>query len=285
MRKKNFRLYLAHRLKSDKLFSCIIFAYAFFCLSSFIYFAIEGQVRNTLMCLLFVLFVPLMLVLEKVLKVRFVALFSAVVLFIAAGSILGGCYDHYTLVPWFDLLLHCLSGFIFARLGFALLELFIGEPMGTKSFFACLLFGAAVSLAIATLWELFEYAGTALFGLDMQEDKIIGGFNSYLLSGTHSETFDVDGIIKTVIYYGNGQTLVLDGYLDIGLIDTIGDMAICTLGVAVYAVAFVIDWFKGKKRLYNAFIPKLDRIAPELKHEEYAAAQRAKWEASPQSTE
>lgn len=272
MQKRTFKLYFQNRMKSGKSFPLVLSIFLIFCFSSFVYFTVIGQVRNCLMCLLFTLFVPLMLFLENKLKVKFVTLFSAIVLFIPTGSILGACYNLYTIIPWFDILLHGLSGFIFACLGFMLMELMIGESQDKKKFFACLLFGVMFSLAIAVLWELYEHAAGALLGSDMQEDKIISGFGSYLLSGNHNEVFEVDGITKTIIYYGNGKTLAIDGYLDIGLFDTIGDMAVCTLGALIYTLALVVDWFKCKKRLYRLVVPQLDRIPPEIKQEEFQLA-------------
>lgn len=256
MHKPTYFFYLAKRTKESKPFFAVILLFAMFCIASFIYFLVIGQIRDSIMALVFTLFIPLIFLLERWLKLQFVTPFIACVLFIAIGSILGAGYNLYTIVPFFDTILHCISGFIFACLGFALLQLFIGKAENKRTFGACLLFGFVFSLAIAVLWELFEYFGTAALGLDMQEDTIVHSFNSYLLSGTHSKTFDVEGITQTIIYFGNGKTLTLDGYLDLGLIDTIADMAICLFGSIIYLVTISIDWCK-KKVLFRAFIPKL----------------------------
>ena len=93
----------------------------------------------------------------------------------------------FTIIPFFDALLHCITGFVFACIGFAVPKLFVGEPQSGRMLAVCLLFGFFFSLAIAVLWELFEFAGTSLLGFDMQEDTVVDGFGSYLLSGTHSE--------------------------------------------------------------------------------------------------
>ncbi|MDE6677390.1 MAG: hypothetical protein K2K12_06760, partial [Clostridia bacterium] len=45
--------------------------------------------------------------------------------------------------------------------------------------------------------------------------------------------------------------------LDIGLIDTICDMAICSGGAVLVSIIVAIDWFADKKKyLYRFFIPK-----------------------------
>lgn len=256
---RSYFTYIKNRSKTCAPFVFVLSAYALFCIASFIRFLVVGQTRNAVMSILFTLLVPVVFLLEKLLNMKFVTPFISAVLFIAAGSILGSCYNLYTTVPCFDAILHTVSGFAFACLGFALLELFIGEAKTAKQFWACLLFGFAFSLAIALLWELFEWMGTRFFGFDMQEDTIIYSFKSYLLSGTHNEAFDVDGIIKTVIYLSDGNTVTINGYLDTGLIDTIGDMTVCFVGAVVYVVAIAIDWFKRKvlfRHLVPAIVPR-----------------------------
>ena len=46
--------------------------------------------------------------------------------------------------------------------------------------------------------------------------------------------------IESVIVNGEDWTEKLGGYLDIGLIDTMGDMMIETFGAVVYAVVFAL---------------------------------------------
>jgi len=124
---RSYFVYVKNRSKSCISFACTLTVYALFCIGSFIWFLIDGQTRNAVMSALFLLFIPLIFLLEKLLSMKFVTPFIALVLFIAAGSILGSCYNLYTTVPCFDAILHTVSGFAFACLGFALLEMFIGE--------------------------------------------------------------------------------------------------------------------------------------------------------------
>lgn len=39
----------------------------------------------------------------------------------------------------------------------------------------------SLTLAIAAVWEFYEYAMDTFFGMDMQQDTIVSGINSYLL--------------------------------------------------------------------------------------------------------
>lgn len=248
--------HIRRRSEESKSYLVVLSVYAAFCLASAVYFFAVGQIRNGSMSLAFILFAPLFFFVEKLLRVTFPTAFAAAALFVAAGGILGTCYDLYTFVPCFDTVLHGVSGFVFACFGFSVLQLFIGVPQDKKSFFACLLFGLSFSLAIALIWELFEYMSSCLFGADMEEDTIIRSFGSYLLAGGHAEIVKVEDIVKTVVYLRNGQTITIDGYLELGLIDTIGDMAICLVGGLVFLLAFTIDRFTGE-RLSRAFLPRL----------------------------
>ncbi len=231
----------AKRLLQRRGVAAVLAAYVLFLLFSVVWFAANGQARNALLSAAYLLIAPAFLLIERAFRLKFGAVFAALLFFLAAGGILGSSYDVYTALPCFDDILHGLSGVIFACAGFGLAQKVFAKDGAGKSFFACLAAGFVFTLAVASLWELFEYASYAFFGIDMQEDTLIHGFASYFLAGSHNATVVVDGIEKTVIYYGNGQTLVLDGYLDIGMYDTLNDITVCFLGGLAWVAVLLID--------------------------------------------
>lgn len=236
------------RLKQDPMTCIILILFFIFCIASGIYFSAMGQTRNALMSFIYILFAPAALLAEYLIRFRFPALFNLLLYFLIAGGILGSCYDVYYSIPCFDEILHGISGLLFAAVGFTLMKRILGNDRSKKNFFLCLLVGALLSLTIANLWEMFEYASYALFGIDMQEDMIINGFSSYFLNGTHSKTVVIDGIVKTVIYLSDGSTYVIDGgYLDIGMYDTLNDMLVCLIGCIIFVVILLIDHKCGGK--------------------------------------
>lgn len=254
---KNFGARMFARIKEAKVNDVLLAIYALFCIGSAIYFGVIGQTRNCLLSVGLTLIAPLFLVIEGFLRIKVPALFAGIVLFVAAGSILGSCYDLYTSVPWFDTLLHTISGFIFPCLGFALLQLFIGLPDTRKKFWACVLFGVLFSLALAVLWELVEYAASEIGGFDMEEDTLITSFGSYYLSGNHNETVSIENITETWIFFGDGEKYIIEGgYLELGLIDTIVDMAVCFAGAMLFLVVEGIDGSFGGK-LAKFLIPEV----------------------------
>ncbi len=238
--------YAISRLKNPIFFACMV-VFISFSFASLIYFSIISMVRNAIISLLCVLLaLPVFLGGELLLKVKLPNAFLCVlVVFSASGILLGPCYDLYTILPWWDDMLHTVSGAIFTCIGYAIARPHVKDVTTKKGKVACLIFGITFTLAIALVWEIYEYVGSAL-GFDMQEDSIVTSFDSYLLSGTHSETFVVDGIEKTIIYYGNGNQFVIDGYIDIGLFDTLNDMLVCLIGAIVLCVPLGICIAKDK---------------------------------------
>lgn len=254
MNNPTFREYLKSK-KSCSGFIVIISLYLAFLTFSAIYWIINFHLRNLCMSIGYMLFVPAIFILEYFLKLRVGAIFTGLLLFIATTSILGSCFNFYTTIPFLDLIQHCVAGVAFAALGFALANLFFGVSDQKKSFFGCLLFGVFFSLAIATLWEIFEYS-LSFLGFDMMEDTYVNQINSYLLSGSHNQAVNLENITQTQIIYDNGKSYVVNGYVDIGLIDTLGDMIICSIGAVVFALVSIISYYKAPC-INRALIPQL----------------------------
>lgn len=252
---KKLKDYVKERV-ANKAFSTIIIIYILFCIFSSIFWIVDFQIRNLCMSVAFMGFVPLLLFVEYKIKFRCGALFTAGVLFIAIGSLLGSCFNFYTIIPFFDTILHGMSGLLFACLGFTLAEKFFGRVDSIRKFFGCAVFALCFSLAIAVVWEIFEYICTVFFGFDMMEDSLVRNINSYFLAGSHTETVTLNGISQTIIHYGEGQTFVINGYLDLGLVDTLTDMIICTLGSIVFMIISIIS-YKYCPKINESLIPQI----------------------------
>lgn len=247
--------YMKVRLK-NKCFIIMLSIFVAFAFSSIVYFAVIGQIRNLLLALACTLLaIPVFVIGEYVLKLEIVPFIELLLLvLITGGVLLGPCYDWYFKFPWWDDILHGLSGTIFMCFGVSIMEK-ISRRDYKDNAVTCLVGGFFFCLGILFLWEMFEYFGTTFLHLDMQEDCLIYSFNSFFLAGSHNEVMTIDGITKTVIYYGDNQSLVLDGYLDIGLYDTLNDLLVGMIGALIGVVALVIN--KGIHRsLEKYIIPK-----------------------------
>lgn len=238
----------------------ILGAYVVLCLASAVYFTVCFHARSLAMSLCFMLFAPLLLVAEHLIGCRFGGGLLGGVLFVALGAIAGSSFDLYVTVPFFDTVLHGLSGVLFASVGFGVARRCFGASRGRAAFVGCLLFAVCFSLAVALVWELFEYACTALLGIDMMDDTFVSEIRSHVLAGTRTQLVTIDGITETVIRYADGKTYTLAGYLDLGLIDTVSDMIICTVGAGLFALLALIGHTRAP-RLLAAVTPTLTRTA------------------------
>ena len=94
-------------------------------------------------------------------------------------------------------------------------------------------------MAIAVLWEFCEFGADTFLGMDVQDDTVVYSLTSYLLGNTLGVTGSIENIQSVVV---NG--VALPGYIDIGLIDSMLDMLLETLGAIVTCL---IIWFdKGR---------------------------------------
>ena len=86
-------------------------------------------------------------------------------------------------------------------------------------------------MMVAALWEITEFTIDRVFNIDMQKDTIIGEINSTLLSS------DGKSVVKKKINNMKIGDTVVNGYIDIGLYDTIEDMICATLGSIVFIIS------------------------------------------------
>ena len=256
---QTFLFYLKNTFKDKKIITLSLLFYFIFCFISMINLFSNSYIVNGLFALL-VCFVPLVIFLiEWLFKISIPPTLLIIFLFIPFGSLLGNSYEFYNIFPWFDDLLHTISGFIFACFGFTLTEIFVGKPDNKKKFVGCLLGGCVFSLAIVLIWELIEYAGTSVVGAVMQEDSIVNNIRSFFHSGSHKEAIEINDITQTIINYNNGNQYIIEGYLDIGLTDTLNDMLVCFLGALVYLIVLILGHFKFKN-ISQVICPKINYI-------------------------
>ena len=256
MIKQNLSSYLKELFKCRKLSVVAWSLYTAFCIFALVYLICTGSYRNCIAAIL-LLFVPLAILLaEWIFNLRIPFCFLLVFLIIPVGSLLGSSFEFYSNYPWFDDFLHTLSGLIFAFFGFAFSEYFVGKIDNKRKFIGCLMGGFIFSLAVGLIWELVEYAGLSILSIDMQEDSIIYNIRSFFLSGSHLESMDITNISETIIHYGDGQTYAINGYLDVGLSDTLFDMFVCFLGAIAYIIILVVGYSINKKsiRLISPYI-------------------------------
>ena len=181
-------------------------------------------------------------------------------LFVFCAQILGEVGMCYARFPFWDDLLHWVNGFLFAAFGFSLAEICNRRRSATfhLSPFYLALVACCFSLSIGVLWEFLEFFLDLLMHGDMQKDRILHTISSGKFSANGQTPVAIRDIKQTIIITADGNIYTVDGYLDIGLFDTMKDLIVDFIGAAIFSV---IGYFhlkrKGAHPLADALIPKV----------------------------
>ena len=99
-----------------------------------------------------------------------------ITLFIFASQVLGEMSGFYTTVPWWDLMLHTISGTVLGMIGFLFVYLLNekGDANVNLSTAFVIIFAFCFALTIGVFWEFFEYGADRLLGYNMQRFRLPG---------------------------------------------------------------------------------------------------------------
>ena len=217
-----------------------------------------GNYESAGMCLLTLIMLLAPPFVEKTFKVDLPTTLEVVVMcFIFAHTILGELASFYVRVPGWDTMLHTLNGFICVGVGMSLVDLLNRNKKFRFELSPIYVVLAAFcfSMTVGVMWEFFEFGMDMFLGTDMQKDTVITSIKSVMLDPTNSnKVITVNGIQMTEV---NGELLPINGYLDIGLIDTMKDLFVNFIGAVVFSIGgFLYLKFRGKKsRVIEGFIP------------------------------
>ena len=218
-----------------------------------------GKIENAFLCILTLLMFALPSIVKKAFHLEMPnALEILVLVFIFAAEILGEISNFYVNIPFWDTLLHTTSGFIFAAFGFSVIDVLNRDArvkFSLSPIYVCL-FAFCFAMTVGVLWEFFEFGVDNILNKDMQKDTVITGFNSTLLDTTFKNVpVPVRDITDTAV---NGASLGVDGYLDIGLYDTMEDLLVNFVGSVVFCIiGFFFLKHRGEGKIANKFIPTL----------------------------
>lgn len=216
---------------------------------------LNGKWENVMTCVLTLGLLMLPLFIDRKLSVALPSVLETiVVLFVFAANVMGELGAFYEKIPIWDSLLHTVNGFICAGVGFGLTDILNRSErvkLSLSPMFVCL-FSFCFSMTVGVVGEFFEFGADMLFEKDMQKDTVITAIHSGLISGKPNVIMHIRDITSTVV---NGENLGINGYLDIGLIDTMKDLLVNFVGAVVFDT---IGWFYLKGRsagFLRNFIP------------------------------
>ncbi len=201
----------------------------------------DGQMDRLLLAIGTVFLTCLPAMMEKLFHCRLCLPLYIFALLYAIGPMLGHCWYFYYTISWWDKLLHICGGVAFAIYGAYLFERLTKSK---ENRFAATVFALCFSMAVAVLWEFIEFSADCFWGMDMQDDTVITGLTSYLLGDSIGITGSISGIETVTV---NGALLPVAGYIDIGLIDSMLDMLLESLGALITSLLLLAD--KGKHPL------------------------------------
>ena len=223
-----------------------------------------GHFQNVFVCILTLVLLMLPSLIERKIRVELPdALQIIIMLFVFAAEILGEIQEFYVLVPHWDTVLHTINGFLFAAIGFSIVNILNENKRVSMTLSPAYMAVAAFcfSMTIGVLWEFFEWGMDCVFATDMQKDVVLQRISSVAL---HPDGRNIPVVFEDIsdmaLIFADGtqQTLHLGGYLDMGLQDTMKDLLVNLIGAIVFSV---IGYFyvksKGKGRFAKLFIPQV----------------------------
>lgn len=220
---------------------------------------LRGEYESAFICLLVLILFILPFFIQQNFGIQLPTTLEIIILlFIFSAEILGELEGYFITYPNWDTMLHTTTGFLCAATGFALIDI-LNRNSRIKFQLSPIYVALAAfcfSMTVGVLWEFFEFGMDRLFHLDMQKDTVVHSITSVMLDPTNSNTpITIDSIHSVAV---NGNDLGFDGYLDIGLYDTMEDLFVNFIGAVTFSV---IGYFyikhRGKGKLARAFIPTL----------------------------
>lgn len=205
--------------------------------ATMIYQAIQKDWGNVLLCLAVLVLFLVPSFVETKMHIRLPALIQNIFLvFVFCAEILGEMEAFYVYVPWWDKMLHTTTGFLVAAIGFSLIGLLndSNKVTFTLSPFFSVVVAFCFSMTVGVCWEFGEYTMDRVFGMDCQKDTVIHEIHSITLDPAGGNTMiDLTDIHEVTV---DGYTFCIDGYLDVGLYDTMEDLWVNCIGALVFCV-------------------------------------------------
>ena len=264
MKRKKVTKEIEQHLRTKRSVLIVYLVLRFLVIATLVMRILHRDYESAAICVLTLVLLVMPSVAERKLRINLPnALEIVILLFIFAAEILGEIREFYVLVPHWDTVLHTINGFLFAAIGFCIVNLLNDNPntaMNLSPFYVAVA-AFCFSMTIGVLWEFFEWGMDSWFNMDMQKDTIVNTVNSVALHPEgKNRVVSLQGIKDVVVVYTDGtqKSLALGGYLDIGLLDTMKDLFVNLIGAVVFStIGYFYIKTKGKGKVAKMFIPTL----------------------------
>lgn len=260
--RKKYRIIEGRYVQNKKLILTVYWVLRFLVVLTMILQAFNRDYQSVLVCGLTLVLFMLPSIIERRLHIDLPDTLEIVLLlFIFAAEILGEIREFYVLVPHWDTALHTINGFLFAAIGFCIVNLLNENKKISMSLSPFYMAVAAFcfSMTIGVLWEFFEWGMDCLFDLDMQKDTVLNSISSVTIHPEgRNDPVTLKGITDVILVFGDGtqKSLQLGGYLDTGLQDTMKDLLVNLIGAVAFSLfGYFYVKTKGRGKVAKHFIP------------------------------
>lgn len=158
------------------------------------------------------------------------ALQTGIVIFTFLAMYLGEIFRYYERFWWWDVMLHSTSGFMLGLIGFILLYSLNDDKdvLLKMNNFCIMLFAFCFAMSAGAMWEIFEFSGDYLLGMNMQKSVYVT---------------DINELSVYVNQWGR--------FMDPGLTDTMKDIIVDAIGALVAVLGCFFFYRKKKGRLIS----------------------------------
>lgn len=271
-------------IKRNKLVSAVYFILRFAVIAIAVLSLLGGNYENLFICILVLILFLLPSFFQRKLQIELPSTLEIIIIcFIFAAEILGELQNYFVQYPNWDTMLHTLSGFLLAAVGFSMVDILNRNK--PESFNLSPLFLALVafcfSMTAGVLWEFFEFLMDRVFLLDMQKDTIVHTISSVALDASKQ---NIPIVIKNITDVTvNGQSLGLGGYLDIGLYDTMEDLFVNFIGAVVFSTIGYFYVRNQANHRNDASQKVVSQFVPRIRNEAEQAPSALEDETTPES--
>lgn len=144
--------------------------------------SIDGRVKSDyilmfLECILGIFALTLPGILTKKFRVEIPdKMYYLYVIFLYAAIFLGEVRDFYYTIPYWDMILHTMSGVMIGFIGFSLIDILNNEnERVTLSPFFIAFFAFCFAITVGVVWEFYEFTSDGVFRTNMQKFKLKDG--------------------------------------------------------------------------------------------------------------
>ena len=261
-KKRKEKALIGRYIQNEKLVLTVYWVLRFLVIATMTFQILDRDYQSVMICALTLILFMLPSIIERRLHIDLPDTLEIVILlFIFAAEILGEIREFYVLVPHWDTALHTINGFLFAAIGFCIVNLLNENKRVsmTLSPFYMAVAAFCFSMTIGVLWEFFEGGMDCLFDLDMQKDTVMSTISSVTIHPDgRNEAVALQQISNVIVVFQDGtqKSLNVGGYLDIGLQDTMKDLLVNLIGAVAFSFfGYFYVKTKGKGKVAKHFIP------------------------------